>query len=130
VRRDHLDFYTALDEYGFTPKEVQLMSEASNRIQLPPGEYKFRVDASDIEGWGIFAIREIPPGEIIAPARINGLRTVVGRFTNHSATPNAQVLIQLNDNINLVAARPIHWGEEVTIDYRQAMKINGLEPKK
>ena len=72
------------------------------------------------------------PGAVIAPARIAGKRTPAGRYTNHSAKPNA-VMVQLpSGDIDLVASRHIsgcaggQLGEEITIDYRQALRLSGI----
>jgi hypothetical protein len=124
---DAEDFYAALEEYGVTPQEVRIMSECDNRIPMPPGGYKFTIDASGIEGWGVFASGEILAGEVIAPARVSNLRTVVGRFTNHGARPNALMVLQPNGNLDLVAIYSIRRGDEITIDYRQSMQLSGLK---
>ena len=124
---DRADYFAALEEFGFSAKDVRAMSESDNRIPLPEGHYKFVVDASWIEGWGVFASGDLLAGEIIAPARISGLRTVVGRFSNHSVAPNALMVLQPDGNLNLVAIHAIEKGTEVTIDYRQIMKLNGLK---
>ena len=124
---DRTDYFAALSEYGLTALEVRTMSESDNRIPMPPGNYKFKVDASWIEGWGVFASGDILPGEIIAPARISGLRTTVGRFTNHSVEPNALMVLQEDGDLDLVAIYSLTPGQEITIDYRQIMKLNGLK---
>jgi len=127
---DRVDYFIALDEYGLTPKEVRAVAESDNRIPMPPGDYKFKIDASWIEGWGVVATAVILAGEIIAPARLSGLRTAVGRFTNHAVTPNALMMLQEDGDLDLVAILFINQGEEITIDYRQIMQLNGLKKVK
>lgn len=61
-------------------------------------------------------------------ARIGDKRTPAGRYTNHSASPNAK-FVPTRDGLNLVATRRItgmtggRVGEEITIDYRQALEL-------
>ena len=87
-----------------------------------------------IQGKGIFATAPIMIGEIIFPARLDNMRTQAGRYANHSINPNAE-MIKIDSNIYLKSKRFIHGckggelGEEITIDYRQAIKetLKGLE---
>ena len=68
--------------------------------------------------------------ELIAPARIDGKRTPAGRFTNHSKTPNAEMVLSGNGDIFLFAKQSIsgckggNVGAEITVDYRQAMALS------
>lgn len=126
VSRD--DYRKLLVERGVTEAQARAQSEnESDQIPLPHGGYKIMVAASPIEGKGLFATAAFAAGEIIAPARIGGKRTIAGRFTNHSIAPNAKMMALHNNDINLVATRPIkgchggNTGEEVTVDYRQAL---------
>lgn len=129
------DFKGMLREFGYTAGTVLAQSEnPRDRIALPAGEYKIAVADSAISGSGLFATADIQNGETIAPARLQNKRTIAGRFTNHAEKPNAAMVLLDNDNINLVSITPIHGprpailGEEITIDYRQALKIQGIEP--
>jgi hypothetical protein len=133
---DQQDFQVMLDEVGFTAEQVREQSEnVADMVDLPHGSYKIKVGASMIEGKGLFATAGIEPGERIAPARLRGLRTIAGRYTNHSASPNA-VMVRSGHDIDLVATQPIGGcrggldGDEITIDYRQAVALTqsiGLE---
>lgn len=122
------DYRKLLAERSVTEAVARAQSENdADQIPLPPGGYKIMVAASPIEGRGLFATAAIESGEVIAPARIGGKRTIAGRFTNHSIAPNAKMMALPNNDINLVAIRQIHGchgghvGEEITIDYRQAL---------
>jgi len=72
-------------------------------------------------------------GDLIAPARIAGMRTPAGRYTNHSNTPNSAMILTACGDINLIALRDIEGckggdnGEEITIDYRQALALSGIQ---
>lgn len=126
VSRD--DYRKVLVERGVTEEQARAQSEnESDQIPLPHGGYKIMVAASPIEGKGLFATAKFSTGEVIAPARISGKRTIAGRFTNHSISPNAKMSALPNGDIDLVAIRPItgchggNPGEEITVDYRQAL---------
>ena len=129
------DFKGMLREFGYTASTVFAQSEnPDDRIALPAGEYKIHVSDSAISGYGLFATADIQSDETIAPARLQNKRTIAGRFTNHAEKPNAAMVLLDNDNINLVSIkliqgpRPANFGEEITIDYRQVLKIQGIEP--
>ena len=126
VSRD--DYRKLLVERGVTEVQARAQSEnESDQIQSPHGGYKIMVAASPIDGKGLFSTAAFAAGEIIAPARIGGNRTIAGRFTNHSIAPNAKMVALPNSDINLVATRRIKGchggnpGEEITVDYRQAL---------
>ena len=128
---DRIDYRNAIEELGYTEEQVQTEVQGiDDMIALPEGNYKAVIGLSPIHGNGIFATSNINAGEIIGPARINFYRTAFGRFTNHSATPNAEmVLNSLNNTIDLVALTDIvgalggQPGQEITIDYRKAKPI-------
>jgi hypothetical protein len=127
---DVTDYYNAIAEYGFDHETVQAqVQNLDDQIDMPYGNYKMMVAPSNIEGKGVFATGNIETGEIIAPARIAGKRTPAGRFTNHAKNPNAKMILLDNGDVNLVAVVPIvgckggNLGEEITIDYRQALSL-------
>lgn len=128
---DRADFEQFIWELNLDAAIVRKESEnSSDLIALPQGVYKFKVGKSAIEGQGLIACADIRPGEVIAPARIEGKRTPAGRYTNHAKNPNAQMFAEANGDIYLVCMRPIGGalggqdGDEVTIDYRHALKLN------
>lgn len=123
------DFALMLAEVGVTAEQCRVESEnTSDQIPFPFGSYKVRVAPSSIEGQGLFATADIAEGETIAPGRLHGKRTPAGRYTNHSATPNAVVSLSTSGDVYLVAAKPIsgshggQLGEEITLDYRHALQ--------
>jgi hypothetical protein len=127
---DIVDYYAAIAEYDFDQETVQKqVQNLDDQCDFPLGGYKVMVAPSKIDGKGLFATGNIENNEIIAPARINGLRTPAGRFTNHSKNPNAKMILLDNGDINLVAAMRIegckggNLGSEITIDYRQALRL-------
>jgi hypothetical protein len=127
---DEVDYHAALKEYGFTHEQAWAQScNTDDMTGLPFGGYKIVTGASVIHGTGLFATSRIQAGEIIAPARIDGKRTIAGRYTNHSVTPNAIMVMRPDGDIDLVAISAIsgcHGGEngqEITINYRQALSL-------
>lgn len=127
---DRADFKEAVKEMGFTEEEVWCQSTMESDLRdLPPGRYKFKTATSPIHGTGVFAVNRIQPGEVIGPGTLNGGgRTVLGRYVNHAKSPNAAFWIEGGELI-LVAIKPIHGmrggfdGEEITVDYRQSVKV-------
>ena len=90
---DNVDFVSAITEYGFSEKLVREQAENTlDQISFPFGGYSVMVSDSSIEGKGLFATKNFYPNEIIAPARIEGMRTPAGRYTNHSKNPTASAL--------------------------------------
>jgi hypothetical protein len=127
---DVADYYLAIAEYGFDHETVRKQTEnLEDQIPMPFGDYKIMIADSKIDGKGVFATGNIEEGEVIAPARIDGKRTPVGRYTNHSKNINAIMVLRDNGNIDLVAKKAItgcqggNLGQEITIDYRQAISL-------
>jgi len=127
---DVADYYLAIAEYGFDHETVRKQTEnMDDQIPMPFGNYKMMIANSRIDGKGVFATGNIAQGEVIAPARIDGKRTPVGRYTNHAKNANGIMVLRDNGNIDLVANKAINGcqggnlGEEITIDYRQALNL-------
>ena len=133
-REDREDFDLVVKLSGFTHETVRAQSEnLRDQIRMPSGfAPKFTVRDSTIEGKGVFLSAPADEGEVIALARVDGMRTPAGRYTNHAKNPNAKFIKDENDDIWLVALRRISGcvggsqGEEVTVDYRQALALSGI----
>lgn len=130
---DHIDYKLLIEQSGISPEQVD--SEVHNiedQIPMPFGWHKTCVRTSDLHGKGFFASAPFEVGEVIAPAKIGEKRTPAGRFTNHSHNPNAE-LFPVGDDIILIALRDISGckagdnGEEITIDYRQSLRLRGIQ---
>ncbi len=126
---DNQDYVRVLEEYGFDEVTARSQSEnTSDQMEFPYGGYKVAVSKSDIEGRGLFATATIVKGEEIAPARLGGKRTPAGVYTNHSISPNAE-MVERGEDIYLCAIKDIvgcaggFLGEEITINYRQALNL-------
>lgn len=137
-QEDRDDFGSLISEAGFSADAVRSQSEnPTDQIPMPEGfGANVTIRNSPIEGKGVFLSFPVESGELIAPARINGMRTPVGRYTNHSKNPNAHFVKSDTGDIYLVASRRIEGyrggdqGEEVTVDYRQALSLSGIQLKK
>lgn len=127
---DRKDFLEAIATFGFDEDTVNAVSiDESDQIPLPSGGYKMMVSASMIHGKGVFATANIDAHELIAPARLDGKRTPAGRFTNHSKTPNAEMVLSDSGDIYLFSKEKIfgckggNKGDEITVDYRHALSL-------
>jgi hypothetical protein len=130
---DREDFDNFLWETGLSAESVRIESENTvDQMPFPQGAYKCKVGPSDIQGKGLLACADIAGAEIIAPARLDGKRTPAGRYTNHAKVPNAQMIAHANGDIFLMSVKPIggslggQAGEEITVNYRQALTLNQL----
>ena len=128
---DRKDYADLLESVGITDEVARNESEnSSDMIDLPP-EYisKFSIRKSHISGKGLFLSYPVESGELISPAKIGENRTIAGRYVNHAKIPNCEY-VELNGNIWLKAIRPIegcvggHPGEELTVNYMQAMQAS------
>jgi len=123
---------------GISAETARAQSEnETDQCDMPP-EYasRFTVRASPIEGRGAFLSEPAHAGEYIAPARLGGKRTPAGRFVNHAALPNARFMLDDRGDVHLYAIRDIAGcmggtaGDEVTVDYREALKLSGINATK
>ena len=132
--RDRVDYALFCTQIGMTDEKIREQSENDeDQIRMPDGAApKFTVRKSHIQGLGAFASAPIKSGEVIAPARLRGKRTPAGRYVNHSPVPNAVFERHENGDIYLVACADISGckggdrGQEITVDYRQALSLSGI----
>ena len=133
--QDRIDFEDVLDAFGMDEAFVSSISQCEeDQIPFPLGSApKVTLHQSPIHGIGTFASFPIAAFEVIGPARIAGKRTPLGRYTNHSVNPNAFFVKNDNGDIYAMASRDIRGcqggdnGEEITVDYYQALKVNGYQ---
>ena len=124
---DQHDYHRFLAENGLDEQRVQaIVQNEADQVPMPVGSSMAKEGPSRISGTGMFATSDLQPGDFIAPARVSGMRTPAGRFTNHSAQPNGKMVAAPGGDIHLVALRSILSGDEVLIDYRQANSVNGF----
>lgn len=127
---DRKDYIEMLAEIGCTEDIAREQTEnTDDQIYIPMDNYKIKLADSHISGIGLFATATIEANEVIAPARIDNMRTFAGRYTNHSINPNAMMRINNNGDIELVAIKRVkgcyggYDGDEITIDYRQSISL-------
>lgn len=131
---DRLDYEGVVAASGFTPEQIREQVENTDD-QIWAENQITRVSESPIHGKGLFVTHPVKAGEVICPARINGMRTQAGRYTNHSATPNAKMVMRTNGDVDLVALVDLEGclgggvGVEVTIEYRHALALSNLALK-
>ena len=100
----------------------KMSAQLQNRVScsiLPMDLIEIR--QSGIQGNGLFAKQSFLAGDVIAPALLDGQKTEAGRYTNHSAKPNAKMVVRDANNIDLVATREIQR-EEISTDYRETLR--------
>lgn len=123
---DREDYAKVLAEAGITEEQARALTQANLPLMhMPSDETLTQVMPSAIQGAGLFAVEDIDAGRRIAPARIGNLKTPAGRYTNHSANPNAEFRLS-EQGIDLYAVKPIPAGIEITVCYRQAQKIAAM----
>jgi hypothetical protein len=110
-------FEDAIRFLGFTPEEVKRYSENENDKIPFPLECSVEIKPSEIHGVGMFATKDFLDGEYIGPARINGMRTPAGAYSNHSSKPNSKFVMKRNGDVEVFATSVIRKGEEILSDY-------------
>lgn len=116
-----LDYEHLLDELGMT--EAQVQAQVTNQEDRMDVDLDgLEVVPSDLHGLGVFTNRPRSAGEVLGPARVFGFRTQLGRYTNHSHAPNAE-MVESPEGINLRALASIESGTEITVNYRQAQAV-------
>jgi len=93
----------------------------------------FHVAPSKIHGKGIFTDTALSIGDDLGLALVRRdharpgepafWRTILGRYLNHSDTPNAELYHVGDGLIHCRAIMPIDKGDEVTLDYRHGMQL-------
>lgn len=133
-KNDASDFRNVISSFGMSEDLVHSISvDESDLIQMPDGEgSKIMLRPSAIHGTGVFASATIEAFEIIGPALINGRRTPIGRYANHSSNPNSFFVKNDDGDIYMMAFKKISGckggfdGDEITLDYYQGLKLNGV----
>ena len=124
VQLAQADYLVFLDESGIPQEFVDAaMACTSDLIVTDSCLASMEIRESAIDGVGVFATVALIAGDVIAPARHSGKRCVAGRRTNHSNSPNALFFHVGNGDLMMVAISDIGVGEEITVDYRQALAI-------
>jgi hypothetical protein len=117
---DLFDFKKFLIEFNFDENKVYEISRNESDLMFTNND-NIEVKESKIQGKGVFSLSKFLENEFIAHARTNDKRDAAGRYTNHSKNPNAKMIRLKNNDLDLVAIKTINQGDEITIDYREAI---------
>jgi hypothetical protein len=117
-----LDYQKLLCEHKLSDPYIRRAIEAGPTIHWYGNWYVWK---SNVEGQGVFVDRDFQAGETIGPARWMEKRTPLGRYTNHSPEPNAEMVVK-EEHIYLRTLVAIKKHTEVFIDYRT---IAGFNPQ-
>jgi SET domain-containing protein len=119
------DFGLFLEENNLTEELLQKAKANTVYAQMDAFEAdRIILSESAIEGFGVFARRDIMIGDAFA-AFNGGIWSCVGRFMNHSSTPNTE-MIRVGGITVYSTLRQIPMGEELTVNYRQVREVLGL----
>lgn len=120
------DYLRVLAEVGKSHQWVLCASQnTTDQCALPEGFSNLWVLPSPIEGLGVFTSTFIKIGEVVGPARLNSKRTWLGRYVNHSPTPNSAFKLLPNGDLETVALCDIQEGTEILNDYRVGAQLAG-----
>jgi len=117
VKTDMTDYEAFLAEYGLTDADISALADFGYVHSDDP----VFVSDSSVHGQGLFAGQRFQPKQIVCLAQVNGQRTHGGRFANHSNDPNV-LMVRVPDELVFMALRNIEYGDEILLDYRQAMQ--------
>ena len=126
------DYLSVLAESGLSHETARAQTENEDD-RLDIDNTNIRVSKYPIDVLGLYVTLPVKANDIICPARISGMRTQAGRYTNHTMNPNAIMVLRDNGDIDLVALVDLQGcqggslGTEVTIDYRQALALAGIK---
>lgn len=115
--REH--FARLLAELGVTEQQILDWSgDPKYLTPLPDADLGFCVRPSVLHGNGVFSTEVFEAGAVIGPSRLGLGKTVLGRFVNHSDTPNAENVRTPSGDLFTVAINLIEPGQEILTDYR------------
>lgn len=120
------DYLNVLWQANMSHADVLRLTNAPTFVDaMPDGYDHIFIAASQIEGRGVFTRKPITAGEFIGPARLEGIRTPLGRYANHSPANNAEFR-ERDGDLYSVAVADIPAGGEILNNYRQGATIHGI----
>ncbi|MGM0614764.1 MAG: SET domain-containing protein-lysine N-methyltransferase [Pseudomonadota bacterium] len=124
AKRDHESYQAVIASTGMTEEEIaKQVLNPDDQVSMPDAfSDRVTISNSAIHGLGVFANHRYEIGDHIGPGRINGMRTPIGRYTNHSAYPNAVMQPLDNGDVAMVATRLINPGDEITTHYAVSLQ--------
>ena len=112
------DWDCFLSETGITQEQMDIICEDESYAAHESCKDLFLSDDS-IAGLGLFSNRSYLAGDLIGVGRVGDDRTIIGRYSNHSKTPNAQA----GNGLNIVAIKDIARNQEITTDYAHTINV-------
>ena len=106
---------------GLTEEAVwRMMNKLSEPVPNAETDAAFQKAASPIHGVGMFAMRDIKPGERFPVCCVTA-RYNLARYVNHSDEPNGILRFSDTGDGTMTVVLPIRAGEEVLMDYNDNM---------
>ena len=96
------------------------ISERRIEVTYKPLPDNLELRPSEIHGYGVFALEDIPTGEMLGLSHIQSpelIRTPLGGYINHSMNPNCIRILEGN-RWYLQSIQDIEEGEEITLMYK------------
>ena len=99
---------------------TRIISERRIEVTYKPLPDNLELRPSEIHGYGVFALENIPTGEMLGLSHIQSpelIRTPLGGYINHSMNPNCIRILEGN-RWYLQSIADISEGEEITLMYK------------
>jgi len=110
-------FTGMLKDLNITKEQLNTITHSGNVIEFK-SDYYYK-DKSEIDGYGVFALKNISKGDVIGIGSIdNKHKTILGRYTNHHDNNNARFYHLKNNDVVLIAEMDISKSTEILINYR------------
>jgi len=115
---DAEDVKSLTAELGHTKDSMRKLVSTNDVIHK--AQRNIYISGSSIDGFGVFPRNGFKRDDFIAEMRLGESRTVAGRYTNHSLTPNSRPMF-VNGVLSLVSITDIAQNQEVTCNYREVL---------
>ena len=99
---------------------TRIISERRIEVTYKPLPDNLELRPSEIHGYGVFALEDIPAGQMLGLSHIQSpelIRTPLGGYINHSMNPNCIRILEGN-RWYLQSIADISDGEEITLMYK------------
>ena len=99
---------------------TRIISERRIEVTYKPLPDNLELRPSEIHGYGVFALEDIPAGQMLGLSHIQSpelIRTPLGGYINHSMNPNCIRILEGN-RWYLQSIQDIEDGEELTLMYK------------
>lgn len=117
------DYKLFILQLGLSQEEVDKIVKNTDDVIDGCDPTKVELRPSKLNDSGVFAVKDFAKGEVVAPARLDGKRTLAGRYVNHSPYANLLPIKDGND-LYFVTTRNIYANEELLVDYRASVRVN------